>query len=62
MCISVISQIEHVCKQYEVFTSYKIAAKMLLDCEDRTDQDLHCSTLILSHITLNGVMPDQIVE
>ena len=35
---------------------------MLLDCEDRTDQDQHCSTLILSHITLNGVMPDQIVE
>ena len=25
-----------------------------------TDQDLHCLPLILSHITLNGIKPDEI--
>ena len=34
---------------------------MQLDCVDRTDQDLHCLPLILSHITLKCVKPDQML-
>ena len=47
------------CKQYEIFTADKIAKKIQLLCRPdvETDQDLHCSPLILFHITLNGVKP-----
>ena len=65
MSLSVPVRIQHVCNNTKSSHIMKLQSKIdtigLCKPDMATDQDLHCLLLILSHITLNGIMSDQML-